>query len=260
MLDTSGGEKLERWGNYILVRPDPQVIWNTPRRIRAGSTTTPAMSAPIPAADNGRSISSRNAGRFNTDPDLQRQAHEFQAHRRFPGAGGQLGFHPGEDGGGSAGRPVQVLNLFAYTGGATLAGGCRREQRSAMWMPPRAWWPGPRKTPRPPAWRTRPSAGLWTTAPSSSSGRSAGDGATTPSSWTRPPMAGARRARSGSWRTSLYPFVELVTGVLSDDPLFVIINSYTTGLAPSVPGYMPGHGVWTGGMAAQRLPVSWACR
>ena len=29
VLDTSGGEKLERWGDYLLVRPDPQVIWNT---------------------------------------------------------------------------------------------------------------------------------------------------------------------------------------------------------------------------------------
>ena len=31
VLDTSGGEKLERWGKYVLVRPDPQVIWNTPK-------------------------------------------------------------------------------------------------------------------------------------------------------------------------------------------------------------------------------------
>ncbi len=31
VLDTSGGEKLERWGDYLLVRPDPQVIWNTPK-------------------------------------------------------------------------------------------------------------------------------------------------------------------------------------------------------------------------------------
>ena len=31
VIDTSGGEKLERWGKYILVRPDPQVIWNTPK-------------------------------------------------------------------------------------------------------------------------------------------------------------------------------------------------------------------------------------
>lgn len=32
VLDTSGGEKLERWGDYLLVRPDPQVIWNTKKR------------------------------------------------------------------------------------------------------------------------------------------------------------------------------------------------------------------------------------
>lgn len=31
VIDTSGGEKLERWGKYLLVRPDPQVIWNTPK-------------------------------------------------------------------------------------------------------------------------------------------------------------------------------------------------------------------------------------
>ena len=36
VLDTSKGEKLERWGDYLLVRPDPQVIWIPRRRIRAG--------------------------------------------------------------------------------------------------------------------------------------------------------------------------------------------------------------------------------
>ena len=42
------------------------------------------------------------------------------------------------------------------------------------------------------------------------------------------------------WRLeeNLYPFVELVRGVLSDQPLFVILNSYTTGLAPSVVTYI----------------------
>ena len=34
VIDTSKGEKLERWGKYILVRPDPQVIWNTPHKVR----------------------------------------------------------------------------------------------------------------------------------------------------------------------------------------------------------------------------------
>ena len=42
------------------------------------------------------------------------------------------------------------------------------------------------------------------------------------------------------WRLeeNLYPFVELVSGVLSDDPLFIVLNSYTTGLAPSVLTYI----------------------
>ena len=34
VIDTSGGEKLERWGKYILLRPDPQVIWNTPKEAK----------------------------------------------------------------------------------------------------------------------------------------------------------------------------------------------------------------------------------
>ena len=34
VIDTSGGEKLERWGDYILVRPDPQVIWDTPKKVK----------------------------------------------------------------------------------------------------------------------------------------------------------------------------------------------------------------------------------
>lgn len=41
VLDTSGGEKLERWGDYLLVRPDPQVIWNTKKKIRAGKRKRP---------------------------------------------------------------------------------------------------------------------------------------------------------------------------------------------------------------------------
>ena len=40
ILDCSGGEKLERWGNYLLVRPDPQVIWDTPKKNEKGSCQT----------------------------------------------------------------------------------------------------------------------------------------------------------------------------------------------------------------------------
>ena len=72
------------------------------------------------------------------------------------------------------------------------------------------------------------------TAPNSWNVRSAGAGSTMPLSWTPPAPTGE------VWRLeeNLYPFVELVRGVLSDQPLFVILNSYTTGLAPSVVTYI----------------------
>ena len=41
VLDASGGERLERWGSHILVRPDPQVIWDTPRRALCRSWEDP---------------------------------------------------------------------------------------------------------------------------------------------------------------------------------------------------------------------------
>ena len=58
------------------------------------------------------------------------------------------------------------------------------------------------------------------------------------SSWIRRPTAEVPAERSGSSNKNLWPFVSLCAGVLSDDPLFVIINSYTTGLSPSVLSYV----------------------
>ena len=54
VLDTSAGEKLERWGKYLLVRPDPQVIWNTPKDDPLCGSMTRATRARTPAAENGR--------------------------------------------------------------------------------------------------------------------------------------------------------------------------------------------------------------
>lgn len=53
VLDTSTGEKLERWGSYILVRPDPQVIWNTEKNIPAGKRDTDIITGVQKAAANG---------------------------------------------------------------------------------------------------------------------------------------------------------------------------------------------------------------
>ena len=139
----------------------------------------------------------------------------------------------------SAGRPIRVLNLFAYTGGATrrLRGGGRAA--SAMWTRPRAWSPGRR--------RTRASAAL----------------ADAPMRWIvddcakfvereirrgKPlrrhhhgpaelrPRPGRRGLEAGGQPLPLRE--ALRRRCCRDKPLFVIINSYTTGLAPSVLGYM----------------------
>ena len=83
-----------------------------------------------------------------------------------------------------------------------------------------------------------PSAGSWTTAPNSSSGRSAA-GTRYDAIIMDPPSYG--RGPGGEvWKLedNLWDFVSLCSGVLSDDALFVLINSYTTGLAPSVLSYI----------------------
>ena len=136
----------------------------------------------------------------------------------------------------TAGRPIRVLNLFAYTGGATVA--CAKAGASVCHVDAAkgmvAW---ARKTPGSPAGggphpldrgRLRQVCG-------------AGD---PPGQDLRRHHHGPAQLRPGPggevWKLeeNLYPFVKLCAGVLSDKPLFVLINSYTTGLAPSVLGYL----------------------
>lgn len=64
LLDCGGGEKLERWGRQTLVRPDPQAIWDTPRKIRAGNGPTAGISAPRAAVGTGKRRLCRRTGRF----------------------------------------------------------------------------------------------------------------------------------------------------------------------------------------------------
>ena len=66
VIDCSGGEKLERWGDYILVRPDPQVIWNTEKKDRAGIIRMPIITAAKRAAESGNSSTCQSSGRSIT--------------------------------------------------------------------------------------------------------------------------------------------------------------------------------------------------
>ena len=66
VIDCSKGEKLERWGDYILVRPDPQVIWDTPKTDKGWKSRNTITEAKKAAANGNFSVS-RSSGRFITD-------------------------------------------------------------------------------------------------------------------------------------------------------------------------------------------------
>ena len=120
VLDTSNGEKLERWGNYLLVRPDPQVVWNTPH-------TNPGWKK-----KNGHYHRSSKGGgewEFFSLPQqwsihygkltFQLKPFSFKHTGLFPEQAANWDWFSNLIQ--NANRPIKVLNLFAYTGGATLA-------------------------------------------------------------------------------------------------------------------------------------------
>ena len=65
VIDTSNGEKLERWGDFYLVRPDPQVIWNTPKKINTGNIFMDIITEVPKAVENGNFSIYQNNGIFN---------------------------------------------------------------------------------------------------------------------------------------------------------------------------------------------------
>ncbi len=236
VLDCSDGEKLERWGKYTLVRPDPQAIWHTKRE-------HPAWRNP----DARYSRSSQGGGKW----DKNRLPENWQVHY------GELTFnikpmnfkHTGlfpeqaanwdyaMDKIRNAGRPISVLNLFAYTGGATVACAkaganvCHVDAAKGMvaWAKENAKASGLEGAPI--RWIIDDCVKFVE--------REIRRGRKYDAIIMDPPSYG--RGPSGEvWKLeeSLFPFVDLCSGVLSDDPLFVIINSYTTGLSPSTITYI----------------------
>ena len=236
VLDTSGGEKLERWGDYLLVRPDPQVNWNTPKDLPGWRKM------------NGHYYRSSKGGGEWEFFDLPKQWEIAYKDLRFnlkPFSFKHTGLFPEQavnwdwfsDKIKNAGRPVKVLNLFAYTGGATLAAAAAGAAVTHV----------------------DASKGMvnWAKENAKSSGLEAA-----PIRWLvddcmkfvereirrgnhydgiimDPPSYG-RGPKGEIWKIedSIYDFIKLCTQILSDAPLFFLVNSYTTGLAPAVLTYM----------------------
>ena len=218
------------------MRPDPQAIWNTPRlhpgwkknagryaRSSTGGGQWQNRSMPErwtvsygPLTFNVKPMNFKHTGLFpeqaaNWDFAMERIKH--------------------------AGRPVSVLNLFAYTGGATVACAaagasvCHVDAAKGMvqWARENAKSSGLAGAPI--RWIVD-DCGKFVD-------REIRRGRRYDAIIMDPPSYG--RGPTGEvWKLeeNLYPFLELVSGVLSDEPLFIILNSYTTGLAPSVLTYL----------------------
>ena len=245
VLDTSQGEKLERWGKYILLRPDPQVIWNTEKR------------APEWKKINAHYHRSERGGgewEFFDLPD--------QWQISYPLSCGELKFHlkpfsfkhtglfPEQAANWDwfadlilervkKGGSVKVLNLFAYTGGATIAA-CKAgahvthvdaSKGMVGWAKENAAESG-----------IDPSLTRWIVDDCKKFvEREIRRGNKYDAVIMDPPSYG-RGPKGEIWKIedSIFDLIKLTAGLLSDDPLFYLINSYTTGLQPAVLTYMLG--------------------
>ena len=236
VLDTSSGEKLERWGDYLLVRPDPQVIWNTEKK------------DPGWRRMNGHYHRSKKGGgewEFHKLPEQWSIHYRELTFQLKPFSFKHTGLFPEQavnwDWCGekirSAGRPVKVLNLFAYTGGATLAAAqagaavthVDASKGMVGWAKENAAVSG--LADRPIRWLVDDCAKFVE--------REIRRGNTYDGIIMDPPSYG-RGPKGEIWKIeeSVFPFIQRCALLLSEKPLFFLVNSYTTGLAPAVLTYM----------------------
>lgn len=247
VIDTSCGEKLERWKNYILLRPDPQVIWNTKKTNKKWKHLN---------AHYHRSSKGGGEWEFFDLPEEWTINYTLPINKTLtfhlkPFAFKHTGLFPEQAANWDwfseiiakevarkdRKEPIKVLNLFAYTGGATLAAAAAGAQVTHV----------------------DASKGMVAWAKENAVSSGLGDA---PIRWLvddckkfvereirrgnhydaiimDPPSYG-RGPKGEIWKIeeAVYPLIELCKQILSDDPLFFLVNSYTTGLQPAVLFYM----------------------
>ena len=257
ILDASGGEKLERWGEYLLIRPDPQVIWETPQRHEGWRR---------PDAHYHRSKSGGGSWEFFSLPQQWEIRYRTLTFRLKPFHFKHTGLFPEQavnwdwcaEKIRSAGRPVKVLNLFAYTGGATVsaaAAGASVTHVDASkgmvgWARENAAASGLENAPV--RWLVDDCVKF--------AQREIRRGSRYDAIIMDPPSYG-RGPKGEVWKLEdmIHSLIRLCTGLFGEDPLFFLINSYTTGLSPAVLTYMVSLEMakWKGTVEAQDigLPV-----
>ena len=238
LLDTSDGERLERWGQYVLRRPDPQIIWKNTATHRLWKK-----------ADAVYSRSAKGGGEWskNTLPEQWTISYGDLKFNLKPMGFKHTGLFPEQAANWdwfsglikNSGRPIKVLNLFAYTGGATLAAAAAGAS----------------------VVHVDASKGMVAQAKLNAQSSGLGDapiryivddckkfvereirrGNKYDAIIMDPPSYG--RGPSGEiWKIedSVHELVSLTATLLSDEPLFFLLNSYTTGLSPAAMQYILG--------------------
>lgn len=236
VIDCSKGEKLERWGDYLLIRPDPQVIWDMPRTHSGWRRHN---------AHYHRSNKGGGEWEFFRLPEQWEIHYRDLTFHLKPFHFKHTGLFPEQavnwDWFSSiiknAHRPVSVLNLFAYTGGATCAAAkagasvthVDASKGMVTWAKENARSSGLEEAPI--RWIVDDCVKFVE--------REIRRGRRYDAIIMDPPSYG-RGPKGEIWKIEehIHSFIQLTTQLLSDDPLFVLVNSYTTGLAPAVLTYM----------------------
>lgn len=236
LIDASAGEKLERWGDFLLIRPDPQIVWEVPAKDKS----------PLWKKADARYIRSKSGGgrweTFNRLPDSWTINYKDLSFGIKPMGFKHTGLFPEQAANWdwmmdiikSSGRTdVNVLNLFAYTGGASVAASsagaavCHVDAAKGMvgWAKENAELSGLSQRPI----RYIVDDVKKFVEREIRRGRKYDGIVMDPPSYGRGP-------NGELWKIEqeLFPLINTCMEVLSDKPLFFLINTYTTGLSGSV--------------------------
>lgn len=236
VIDCSGGEKLERWGDYILVRPDPQVIWNTEKKEKGWKKMNGHYHRSTKGGGEWEFFDLPEQWSISyNDLKFQLKPFSFKHTGLFPEQAVNWDWFSEKIR--NAGRPLKVLNLFAYTGGATLAAAAAgasvthvdASKGMVTWAKENAVSSGLADAPI--RWLVDDCVKFVE--------REIRRGNKYDGIIMDPPSYG-RGPKGEIWKIedSIHDFIKLCTQILSDDPVFFLLNSYTTGLAPAVLTYM----------------------
>ena len=237
LIDASEGERLERWGEIILIRPDPQIIWKNP---------DPAPEWKSAHAIYHRSRSGGGSWEYRKRfPESQQIRYGDLSFLVKPTGFKHMGLFPEQAVNWDycsklireESRKINVLNLFAYTGGATLACAnagasvCHLDAVKGMvdWAKENARLSG--LSEKPIRWITDDAMKFL--------GREVRRGNRYDGIILDPPSYG-RGTNGEMWKLEdcIHELMERCAEVLSDKPLFLLLNSYTTGLSPTVMAYL----------------------